>query len=149
MRERLAEFNERLGRRREAATLSEPVSYPELARFFLWRGVYALAGPLVVLLPTQVFLSGITGTILLGCGLFAVLLAGAAGSVYALGRPVHAAAFGTLTASLLAVQSLWSTTDPAFSTGFVVGMSVFLGFVSVLVGLVASDEVRRELAATE
>ena len=148
MRDRIATLSDRLECRHEAATLSEPVSYGDLVRFFFWRGGYALVGPLVVLLA-QPFLSGVTGTVLLGCGLLAMVLAGFAGSARALDRRGHAAALGGLTAVAFVIPSLWSTTDPAFSTGFVVGMSVFLGFVSVLVGLVASDEVRRELAATE
>jgi hypothetical protein len=43
MRERIAALNRRVEQRQEEVALSRPISYRDVARFFLWRGGYALA----------------------------------------------------------------------------------------------------------
>jgi hypothetical protein len=43
MREPIATRDGRLEQRKAAASLSPPVSYRDVARFFPWRGGYALA----------------------------------------------------------------------------------------------------------
>jgi hypothetical protein len=147
MRDRIADLSDRLKRRNEAATLSEPVSYGDLVRFLFWRGGYALAGPLVILLA-QPLLSGLTGTILLGGGMFALAIAAFAGGARALDRPVQATALGTLTACALVVLVLRSTTDDALSTAFAAGMTALFGLASALVGPATYDAVERELRGT-
>jgi len=149
MRERIARLNDRLERRRREATLSEPVTYRDVARFFLWRGGYALVGPLIIL-AGQPLITGVGGTLLMGGGFLAMVLAGFAGCARTLDRPMHVAAFGVLALAALVLPVLrLGSTGAGVSTTFAGGMAVLLGFVSVLVGLVASDAVRRELAAAE
>jgi hypothetical protein len=45
--------------------------------------------------------------------------------------------------------SLWSTTEPAFSTAFTAGMTLVFGFASAVIGIAVADAVCRELAARE
>jgi len=147
MRDRIASLNDRLERRRREATLAEPVTYRDVARFFLWRGGYALVGPLVIL-AGQPLITGVEGTLLMGGGFLAMVLAGFAGCARTLGRSSHVPVFGAVgIVALVAPVFLIGTTDPDVSVTFAGGMAVLMGFVSVLVALVASDTVRRELAS--
>jgi len=119
MRDRIASLNDRLERRRREATLAEPVTYRDVARFFLWRGGYALVGPLVIL-AGQPLITGVEGTLLMGGGFLAMVLAGFAGCARTLGRSSHVPVFGAVgIVALVAPVFLIGTTDPDVSYGLV------------------------------
>ncbi len=145
MRERIADLNRRVEQRQESVTLSRPVSYRDVTRFFFWRGGYALAGPVVILLG-QPLVTGLGGTVLMAGGLLALVLGGFVGSARALDRLSHAAGFGALALCALLAPVLWIRTgDAGISPAFATGMGVLLGVASLVVALAALDAVRREL----
>ena len=145
MRERIANLNRWMEQRQEATVLSRPVSYRDVARFFLWRGGYALAGPVVILLG-QPLVTGFVGTVLMTGGFLALVLGVFVGAARALGRTSHAAVFGVLGLSALFTPVLWIRSgDAGISPAFATGMGVLLGVVSLVVALAALDAVRREL----
>jgi hypothetical protein len=145
MRERIADLNRRVEQRQEEAALSRPVSYRDVARFFLWRGGYALAGPVVILLG-QPLVTGLSGTVLMLGGFLALVLGGFVGSARALGRPAHTAMFGVLALCALLFPLLWiRTADTGISPAFATGMSALLGLATLVVALAALDAVGREI----
>ncbi|MFB6228035.1 MAG: hypothetical protein ABEH88_05555 [Halobacteriales archaeon] len=145
MRERIADLNRRIEQRQKEVTLSRPVSYRDVARFFLWRGGYALAGPVVILLG-QPLVTGFAGTILMLGGLLALVLGGFVGSARALGRLSHAAGFGVLALCALFFPVLWvRTADAGISPAFATGIGAVLGLTTLVVALAALDAVRREV----
>lgn len=145
MRERIAALNRRIKRRQEEVTLSRPVSYRDVARFFLWRGGYALAGPVVILLG-QPLVTGLAGTVLMLGGLLAIVFGGFVGGARALERFSHAAGFGVLALCALFVPVLWiRTADTEISPAFATGIGAILALASLVVALTALDAVRREV----
>jgi hypothetical protein len=145
MRERIADLHRRVEQRQETATLSRPVSYRGVARFFLWRGGYALAGPVVILLG-QPLVTGLAGTALMTGGFLALVLGGFVGGARALGRISHATGFGALALCALFAPVLWiQTADAGISPAFATAMGVLFGVASLVVALATLDAVRREL----
>jgi hypothetical protein len=148
MRETIANLHRWLEQRREVA-LSRPVAYRDVARFFFWRGGYALAGPVVILLASP-FTTGVAGAASLWAGLVGMVLVTFAGSARALDRPLHAAGFAALALCTLAAPVAWiEVTTVGFATAFAAGIALFFGVAGAIVALVASDELRRELATAE
>lgn len=148
MRETIANLYSRL-EQRQGVTLSRPVAYRDVARFFFWRGGYALAGPLVILLASP-FTTGVAGAASLWAGLLGMILVTFAGAARALDRPLHTAGFAALAICTLAAPVAWiEAASVGFATAFAAGIALFFGVAGVIVGLVASGELRRELATAE
>jgi hypothetical protein len=149
MRERITNLNRWVEQRQEEAMLSYPVSYRDVARFFLWRGGYALAGPMVILLVSP-FTAGVAGAASLWAGVLGAILVTFAGAARALDRPRHAAGFSALALCVLAAPVAWiEVATVGVATAFAAGIALFFGVAGVIVALVASDELSRELATAE
>lgn len=148
MREPIANLARWLERSQENAALSRPVSYRDLSRFFLWRGGYALAGPVLVVLVSPLT-AGVGGALSLWGGLLGLVFVSLAGCARALDRPSHAAGFGVLALCALSAPVAWiETAGAGVSTAFAAGIALLFAVVSVPVSLLAFDTVRRELATS-